>query len=69
MLGFLQFDFGFICLCDRVYFFCFELGQSFIIEEDDVRSEFSIEWDLDGFSELDFELGSLSFFFDDEVWV
>ncbi|EDL35765.1 kelch repeat and BTB domain-containing protein 7 [Mus musculus] len=69
MLGLLQFDSGFICLCDRVYPSCLEPGQSFITEEDDARSESSTEWDLDGFSELDSESGSSSSFSDDEVWV
>uniref|UniRef100_A0A2K6M7Y6 Kelch repeat and BTB domain containing 7 n=1 Tax=Rhinopithecus bieti TaxID=61621 RepID=A0A2K6M7Y6_RHIBE len=65
MLGLLQFDSGFICLCARVYPSCLEPGQSFITEEDDARSESSTEWDLDGFSELDSESGSSN----DEVWV
>uniref|UniRef100_H0VDE2 Kelch repeat and BTB domain containing 7 n=1 Tax=Cavia porcellus TaxID=10141 RepID=H0VDE2_CAVPO len=69
MLGLLQFDSGFICLCARVYPSCLEPGQSFITEEDDARSESSTEWDLDGFSELDSESGSSSSFSDDEVWV
>uniref|UniRef100_A0A8C3VQE4 Kelch repeat and BTB domain containing 7 n=1 Tax=Catagonus wagneri TaxID=51154 RepID=A0A8C3VQE4_9CETA len=69
MLGLLQFDSGFICLCARVYPSCLEPGQSFITEEDDARSESSTEWDLDGFSELDSESGSSSSFTDDEVWV
>ncbi|KAH0500872.1 Kelch repeat and BTB domain-containing protein 7 [Microtus ochrogaster] len=69
MLGLLQFDSGFICLCARVYPSCLEPGQSFITEEDDARSESSTEWDLDGFSELDSESGSSSSISDDEVWV
>ncbi|MEJ1280541.1 kelch repeat and BTB (POZ) domain containing 7 [Cricetulus griseus] len=38
MLGLLQFDSGFICLCARVYPSCLEPGQSFITEEDDART-------------------------------
>ncbi|XP_078003790.1 kelch repeat and BTB domain-containing protein 7 [Phascolarctos cinereus] len=69
MLGLLQYDSGFICLSARVYPSCLEPGQSFITEEDDVRSESSADWDLEGLSELDSESGSSSSFSEDEVWV
>ncbi|XP_077014488.1 kelch repeat and BTB domain-containing protein 7 [Tamandua tetradactyla] len=69
MLGLLHFDSGFICLCARVYPSCLEPGQNYITDEYEARSESSVEWDLDGLSELDSESGSSSSFSDDEVWV
>ncbi|CAH2223998.1 kelch repeat and BTB domain-containing 7 [Pelobates cultripes] len=65
MLGLLHYDCGSICLSARVYPSCLEPGQSFITEEDDVRSESSTDW-MDGFSELDSESDSLSSFSEDE---
>nr|XP_008256681.1 kelch repeat and BTB domain-containing protein 7 [Oryctolagus cuniculus] len=69
MLGLLQFESGFICLCARVYPSCLVPGQSFITEDDDAQSESSTEWDLDVLSEPDSESGSSSSFSDAEVWV
>ncbi|MEE6471047.1 hypothetical protein FKM82_009168 [Ascaphus truei] len=66
MLGLLHYDSGFICLSARVYPSCLEPGQSFITEEDDVRSESSADWELDGISELDSESNSSSSFSEDE---
>ncbi|XP_030056413.1 kelch repeat and BTB domain-containing protein 7 [Microcaecilia unicolor] len=68
MLGLLHYDSGFICLSARVYPSRLEPGQSFITEEDDVRSESSADWAMDGFSDLDSESGSSSSFSDDENW-
>ncbi|XP_073520025.1 kelch repeat and BTB domain-containing protein 7-like [Phyllobates terribilis] len=65
MLGLLHYDCGFMCLSARVYPSCLESGQSYITEEDDVRSESSTDW-MDGFSELDSESDSLSSFSEDE---
>lgn len=65
MLGLLHYDTGFISLSARVYPSCLEPGQSFITEEEDVRSESSTDW-MDGFSELDSESDSLSSFSEDE---
>ncbi|KAJ1114872.1 hypothetical protein NDU88_003102 [Pleurodeles waltl] len=66
MLGLLHYDSEFICLSARVFPPCLEPGQSFISEEDDVRSESSADWELDGFSELDSESGSSSSFSEDD---
>ncbi|OCT95550.1 kelch repeat and BTB domain-containing protein 7 [Xenopus laevis] len=65
MLGLLHYDCSFICLSARVYPSCLEPGQSYITEEDDVRSESSTDW-MDGFSEIDSESDSLSSFSEDE---
>ncbi|XP_068123907.1 kelch repeat and BTB domain-containing protein 7 [Hyperolius riggenbachi] len=65
MLGLLHYDTDFISLSGRVYPSCLEPGQSFITEEEDIRSESSTDW-MDGFSDLDSESDSLSSFSEDE---
>ncbi|XP_048396061.1 kelch repeat and BTB domain-containing protein 7 isoform X1 [Stegostoma tigrinum] len=65
MLGLLHYDSDFICLSARLYPSCLEPGQSFISEEDDVRSESSADWDFEGSSDIDSESGSSSSFSDD----
>ncbi|XP_007905362.1 kelch repeat and BTB domain-containing protein 7 [Callorhinchus milii] len=68
MLGLLHYDSDFKCLSARLYPSCLEAGQSFISEEDDVRSESSADWDFEGSSDIDSESGSSSLFSDDEEW-
>ncbi|XP_006003545.1 kelch repeat and BTB domain-containing protein 7 [Latimeria chalumnae] len=62
MLGLLHYDTDFICLSARIYPSCLEPGQSFIMEEDEVRSDSSADWDFEGFSDMDSESGSSSSF-------
>ncbi|XP_029458825.1 kelch repeat and BTB domain-containing protein 7-like [Rhinatrema bivittatum] len=68
MLGLLHYDCEFICLSARVYPCCLEPGQSFITDEEDVPSQSTADWAMDGFSELNSESGSSSSFSDDENW-
>ncbi|XP_069745658.1 kelch repeat and BTB domain-containing protein 7 [Narcine bancroftii] len=66
MLGLLHYDSDFVCLSARLYPSCLEPGQSFISEEDDIRSESSADWDFEGSSDIDSDSGSSSSFSDDD---
>ncbi|XP_010590879.1 kelch repeat and BTB domain-containing protein 6-like [Loxodonta africana] len=67
--GLLQFDSHFFCVSARVFPSCLEPGESFITEEEEIRTEPNTEWDIGGFSELNSEPGSSSYSSDDDVWV